>query len=393
MDEIFASNSNQYFKSKAREVLKRSYWTSFFALLILGILSSVYMLGSYLPITAMYVTTIKTISLTILFLVSSLVYTLLVGYPLQVGEKRFLMLNRYYRADLKEIFSGFRAGKFFNRIKVLFLRDLFCFLWLLPAAALEVFLLIQFKTTPQRLVNLVALLPAIPAFIKMYSYFMIPYILAGNSAITAKRAFEISVQTMKGEKFNLFTLRISFIGWYYLSNLLCGIGVLFLNPYIKAAEAEFYDTLRQKAIRLGICTKEELDADIAGHIEAYEQAIAMERQARTAAFQLKEVDTKPCPFCGVQLSGKPLFCPYCGGNIIEKESETKKARLEELEQNGIKALLDDKELYGKASMLWRSYGIASCISFLKGQAKELGLQDIEITEEDVKNLLEEPNEQ
>ena len=50
----------------------------------------------------------------------------------------------------------------------------------------------------------------------------------------------MSKELMAGHKWRLFCLNLSFIGWGILSALTCGIGDLWLNPYIYAAKAAFY---------------------------------------------------------------------------------------------------------------------------------------------------------
>ena len=64
-----------------------------------------------------------------------------------------------------------------------------------------------------------SLLFVIPGIIKSYEYRMIPYILSENPNISRKRAFEISKQMMKGNKWDTFVLDLSFIGWQILSGI------------------------------------------------------------------------------------------------------------------------------------------------------------------------------
>ena len=114
------------------------------------------------------------------------------------------------------------------------------------------------------------LLFIIPGLIKTYSYAMTPYILAENPGMTATDAITESRRSMDGNKWRLFCLGFSFIGW----GLLCAaptlialfivsrmaietqnlavllwiipasipsfIGSLFLTPYQEAAWAAFY---------------------------------------------------------------------------------------------------------------------------------------------------------
>ena len=85
-----------------------------------------------------------------------------------------------------------------------------------------------------------SLLFVIPGIIASYSYAMTEYILAENPELTASEAIGISKQMMKGNRWRLFCLEISFIGWSILSTLTLGIGNLWLTPYRQAAIAAFY---------------------------------------------------------------------------------------------------------------------------------------------------------
>lgn len=115
-----------------------------------------------------------------------------------------------------------------------------------------------------------SLLLVIPGIIKSYSYSMTPYIMAEHPEMTVNEAITESRRIMDGNKFRLFCLGFSFIGWGLLcmlpmviamaiiitrmsvtgdiTTLLwlipCGIpsfvGSLFLVPYEQAAFAAFY---------------------------------------------------------------------------------------------------------------------------------------------------------
>ena len=68
-------------------------------------------------------------------------------------------------------------------------------------------------------ITLWTLLFVIPGMIKSYSYSMTPYILYENKEMTAKEAITQSRKMMKGNKWRLFCLSFSFIGW----DILCAI--------------------------------------------------------------------------------------------------------------------------------------------------------------------------
>ncbi|MBR6345812.1 MAG: DUF975 family protein [Bacteroidales bacterium] len=86
-----------------------------------------------------------------------------------------------------------------------------------------------------------SLLFFIPGLIKAYSYAMTPYILNDNPDLSANEAIDRSRAMMKGHKFDLFYLHLSFIGWFLLCILSCGIGFLWLVPYVQGSVASFYE--------------------------------------------------------------------------------------------------------------------------------------------------------
>lgn len=144
----------------------------------------------------------------------------IVGGAVQLGYARFL-LNQQDRREFvfNDLFSQFhRFGQGFAQK---FLRDLFTVLW--------------------------TLLFVIPGIVKSLSYAMTPFIMADHPEITAKDAIRFSQQLMKGHKWDLFVLGLSFIGWQILASLSLGIGFFWLNPYMNAAYAAFYREITTSA--------------------------------------------------------------------------------------------------------------------------------------------------
>lgn len=88
-----------------------------------------------------------------------------------------------------------------------------------------------------------SLLFIIPGIIKSYSYSMTMYILADHPELSATEAITESRRLMDGNKWRLFCLHFSFIGWILLSALTFGILMLWVKPYMEAAQAEFYNSL------------------------------------------------------------------------------------------------------------------------------------------------------
>ena len=85
-----------------------------------------------------------------------------------------------------------------------------------------------------------SLLFIVPGIIAAYRYRLAPYLMAENPNLGIREAVNMSKELMAGHKWRLFCLNLSFIGWGILSALTCGIGNLWLNPYIYAANAAFY---------------------------------------------------------------------------------------------------------------------------------------------------------
>lgn len=153
--------------------------------------------------------------------VFALILKLFVLNVLQVGAVRFFIENRDYKAPVSKIGFGFQNGNFGNTALVMFMQNLYIFLW--------------------------TLLFVIPGIIKSYSYRMVPYILAEQPDIDYKDAIRISREMMDGEKMNTFVLDLSFILWGLLGAVTCGLaGVFYVKPYIEATNTELYVTLRDK---------------------------------------------------------------------------------------------------------------------------------------------------
>jgi uncharacterized membrane protein len=84
------------------------------------------------------------------------------------------------------------------------------------------------------------LLFVIPGIIAAFRYSMAFYIMEENPSMGIMEAISESKDMMIGNKFRLFCLAISFIGWAILCIFTLGIGVLWLNPYMHASFAAFY---------------------------------------------------------------------------------------------------------------------------------------------------------
>lgn len=88
------------------------------------------------------------------------------------------------------------------------------------------------------------LLFIVPGIIMSFAYALTPYILEDNPELSAWEASSRSREMMRGHKFELFWLWLSFIGWMILSLLTFGIGFFWLIPYMQLSFAAFYNDLK-----------------------------------------------------------------------------------------------------------------------------------------------------
>lgn len=91
------------------------------------------------------------------------------------------------------------------------------------------------------------LLLIIPGIIKGYAYAMTPYVMYDNPELSANDCIERSMVMMRGYKWKLFLLDLSFIGWALLCILSLCIGFLWLGPYMQCSRAKFYEELKAKS--------------------------------------------------------------------------------------------------------------------------------------------------
>lgn len=144
--------------------------------------------------------------------------------PLLVGQSYYLLdvIENNAKGDRIEwLLEGFKKS-FLNSFLASLLSSVFIFLW--------------------------SLLFIIPGIIKSLAYSMVPFIIAEEPEIDALEAIQKSQDMMRGNKTRLFTLYLSFIGWFILAILTMGIGMIFLYPYIQMSVANFYLDIRGKKV-------------------------------------------------------------------------------------------------------------------------------------------------
>ena len=104
--------------------------------------------------------------------------------------------------------------------------------------------LVPFLT--QLFISLWCILFIIPGIIMAYAYSMAIYVSNDHPELSSMEAIRKSKELMRGHKWDLFVLDLSFIGWILLCCITGGIGFFFLLPYLEAAHAEFYRELTEQ---------------------------------------------------------------------------------------------------------------------------------------------------
>ncbi len=91
---------------------------------------------------------------------------------------------------------------------------------------------------------------------------LVPYIIAENPDVRPVEALRLSWKMMKGNKRKVFSLFMSFIGWYVLGFFTLGASnILYSNPYFVCCYSEFYARIRQYAKEKNIPGTELLNDD------------------------------------------------------------------------------------------------------------------------------------
>lgn len=219
---------NQDYKNAALAALKGNWAPSLVATIVLVAIMYVIMV----PYVTAYVLNIENLNPDTLAVIGGCSIFMYLGliflfFPLDVGyTNAFNAL--YVEGDDRITGNTFRDsfGQYLKNVWAMFLMVLFVSLW--------------------------SMLLLIPGIVKAYSYAMLPYILKDNPELSAMDAIRLSSKMMKGHKFDLFYLQLSFIGWAILAVLTGGIGLLWLQPYMMTTQASFYQDIKKDFISTNI---------------------------------------------------------------------------------------------------------------------------------------------
>lgn len=91
-----------------------------------------------------------------------------------------------------------------------------------------------------------SLLLLIPGIVKYISYSQTYYVMHDNPGLSYNKAIERSMAMMDGYKMRYFKLLLSFIGWFLLNLITCGISTFWVTPYMQTAFAHFYEFVKEE---------------------------------------------------------------------------------------------------------------------------------------------------
>lgn len=162
----------------------------------------------------------------ILILLSMAGYTfvwLFVKETYKIVSRRFFMESRTYeKVPLQRILYPIQTGCWARMAWDMFVLFIYSSLWSLTVVG---------------------------GIIKLYSYRLVPYIIAENPTVGANQAITLSRKMMNGHKWECFLADVSFWGWRLLDILTFGLaGIFYVNAYQSAFFSEYYAYVRQDGI-------------------------------------------------------------------------------------------------------------------------------------------------
>lgn len=218
--------SNQYYKNEALAALKGNWPQALVAVVICYFMVLLLCSSNFAPFFGLVIPQPLMLAAGGVVMLFSLFFV----YPFIIGMMNSFK-SLYADGDgdiLNNLFKSGFGKNYLRNVWGYFLMILFVFLW--------------------------SLLFLIPGLIKSFSYALTPYILEDNPELSANQAINMSRRMMRGHKFDLFYLLLSFLGWYILCIFTLGIGLLWLVPYMYTAVAAFYRDLKLSEERAALGT-------------------------------------------------------------------------------------------------------------------------------------------
>lgn len=261
-------------KSRAKAGLKNYIWMAVLAGIVSGLVISLG--GGLIGLLAL---------IPIVGWIASPILALIFGAAIGTGICSYYTKSTRTGADagMGEIFSGLQGGKMGTIAGV----TIFYWLW--------------------------QLVP-IMNIIKRYELYFVYYLTAEFPEKSRKEIFDLSKRMMDGNKMNAFILELSFIGWTLLGMITCGIGMLFVTPYINATAAELYLWLKEE--RLGI-PREDVHTSPSGQGSVMNQNPSGQISQNNGGAGMIAMETKKGYLTGIQGEFTGANIPIERGEVLK----------------------------------------------------------------------------
>ena len=255
-------------KLQAKQQLQGKIWMTFLCLLISGVIGGA--IGG-IPSKVMEYTD-SGLAWTLAWFVY-LAGLLMVAAPIGVGlTKVYLNVTYGYKPSVATLFEPF-SKNYKNSVLTPFLVGLFEFLWYIPffivsiiltaivfagaiaamgTAFMDIFLYGEMPSGGSISgiigsilgVYLIILLLMIPYVIIINAYAQSVFVLCEYPDMAPMDCIRASKAMMKGRRWELFVLNLSFILWYLLVVVTFGIAIIYVGPYVSVTLANYYHRIK-----------------------------------------------------------------------------------------------------------------------------------------------------
>lgn len=224
-------------KAMAREQLSGHYsvYIGAFCLYFAISMAAVFLLNFMLPGGSAKDNLLQTIFYYVAdFIVSLLLSVLSFGF-----NKMYLDGARHYPINFADLFYGF--SHYPDRIILMqVVLNIITYLTIVPANAVYMSALQTLSLPALLRASLLLIAASIVHFLINVFFALSSFLLADYNNIGPIQALKESARLMKGYKGKYIYLELSFLGLYLLCVLTCGIGLLWLTPYMGMTHTNFY---------------------------------------------------------------------------------------------------------------------------------------------------------
>lgn len=228
--------------------------------------------------------------------------SLLLSTPLQLGlVKISLSAARGQKVAVKDLFFGFRGGRFWKSIGLIVSNSILIVLW-----------------------SFVLILPGI---VKTFEYALSFYVLADHPEMGVNEARKESMRLMSDNKGRLFRLELSWIGWILLCAATFGILMFWVMPAEQICSAAFYCDARLEDVEGGAKASgmQTPKSDPFQYFSRYSSSAPVPSNAQApsenAAADNKEASTVETPTQNEALSPSAIQTPVSRSDSDDGENE------------------------------------------------------------------------